>query len=115
MHVNPVLKNTSLPKGDVNSYRPISNLSFSSKVPGRVVTNRLRFHIYTSNLSNVSQSAYKQFQSTETAHLKVHNDLNLKFNIHVDKGKVTEMTLLDLSEEFDTTRPLSMWCSHRYK
>jgi hypothetical protein len=46
----------------------------------------------------VSQSAYKQFHSTETALLKVHNDINL----NIDNGKVTALTLLDLSAAFDT-------------
>ena len=30
-HVNPVLKKTTLPKEELNSYRPISNLSFISE------------------------------------------------------------------------------------
>jgi len=97
-HVNPVLKKTSLTKEDLNSYRPISNLSFISKILEKVVAKRLRSHISTNDLSNVFQSAYKQFHSTETALLKVHNDINL----NIDKGKVTALTLLDLSAAFDT-------------
>ena len=84
-HVNPVLKKSTLPKEELNSYRPISNLSFISKILEKVVANRLRSHIYKNGLSNVSQSAYKQFHSTETALLKVHNDINL----NIDNGKVT--------------------------
>ena len=49
-------------------------------------------------MSNVAQSAYKQFPSTETALLKVHNDAAL----NMDKGKVTTLALLDLSAAFDT-------------
>ena len=49
-------------------------------------------------MSNVLQSAYKQFHSTETVLLKVHNDVTL----NMDKGKVTVLTLLDLSAAFDT-------------
>ena len=97
-HVNPVLKKPTLPKEELNSYRPISNLSFISKILEKVVANRLRSHIYKNCLSNVSQSAYKQFHSTETALLKVHNDINL----NIDNGKVTALTLLDLSAAFDT-------------
>ena len=37
--------------------------------------------------------------STETALLKVHNDINL----NIDNGKVTALTLLDLSAAVDTT------------
>ena len=97
-HVNPVLKKSTVPKEELNSYRPISNLSFISKILEKVVANRLRSHIYKNGLSNVSQSAYKQFHSTETALLKVHNDINL----NIDNGKVTALTLLDLSAAFDT-------------
>ena len=43
-------------------------------------------------------SAYKQFHSTETALLKVHNDINL----NIDNGKVTALTMLDLSTSFNT-------------
>jgi len=42
--------------------------------------------------------AYKQFHSTETALLKVHNDISL----NIDTGKVTALALLDLSAAFDT-------------
>ena len=44
-HVNPVLKKPTLPKEELNSYRPISNLSFISKILEKVVANRLRSHI----------------------------------------------------------------------
>ena len=62
-------------------------------------------------MSNVLQSAYKHFLSTETALLKVHNDVTL----NMDKGKVTALTLLDLSPAFDTIdhsifiKRLTMW------
>ena len=97
-HVNPLLKKTSLSKEDLNSYRPVSNLSFISKILEKVVASRLRSHISSYCLSNVSQSDYKEFHSTETALLKVHNDVTL----NIDKGKVTALTLLDLSAAFDT-------------
>ena len=51
-----------------------------------------------SYLSNDLQSAYKRFRSTETALLKVHNDIV----DNMDNGKVTAVTLLDLSPAFDT-------------
>ena len=49
-------------------------------------------------MSDVLQSAYKQFHSTQAALLKVYNDVTL----NMDKGKVTALTLLDLSAAFDT-------------
>ena len=110
-HVNPLLNKTSLPKDDLNSYRPVSNLSFISKILEKVVASRLRSRISSNYLSNVSQSTSKEFHSTETALLKVHNDVTLNIN----KGKVTALTLLDMSGTFDNTdhniliKRLSLW------
>ena len=50
------------------------------------------------NLFPVLQSAYRQNHSTETALLKVKNDLLL----NMDKGHVTLLVMLDLSAAFDT-------------
>ena len=45
VQVSPLLKKTSLPKDYLNSYIPISNLSFISKTLERVAASRLRSHI----------------------------------------------------------------------
>ena len=94
----------------------ISNLSFISEVGllKKVVASRLMSHIESNCMSNVLLSAYKQFHSTETALLKVHHDITL----NMDKGKVTALTLLELSPAFDTIdhniliKRLSMWLWH---
>ena len=78
--------------------RPISNLSFLSKILEKIVAKRLNAHIEEHLLSNHVQSAYKRFHSTETALLKIHNDIIC----NMDNGKVTALTLLDLSAAFDT-------------
>ena len=65
----------------------------------KVLANRLSSHIYVHGLTNVSQSAHKQFHKTSVALLKVHNDINL----NIDNDKVTALTLIDLSAAFDTT------------
>ena len=88
----------TLPKENLNSYRPISSLSFISKVLENVVASCLRSHIESNCMPNVLQSAYKQFHFTETALLKVHTDVTL----NMDKGIVTVLTLLDLSVASDT-------------
>ena len=46
------------------------------------------------------QSAYKKYHSTESALLKVKNDILL----NMDAQKVTLLVLLDLSAAFDTVR-----------
>ena len=53
---------------------------------------------FGSNTSNQYQSAYRKFHSTETALLKIHSDILAS----MDAGKVTTLTLLDLSAAFDT-------------
>ena len=95
--VNPFIKKQTLCKNNLRNYHPISNLIFLSKVLGNVFGNRLHEHIYKHHLLNDLQSAYKRFHSTETAFLKIHNDIV----DNMDYDKVTALTLLDLSAAFD--------------
>ena len=97
-HVRPLLKKTSLPKNEPKNYRPVSNFSFISKILEKIVANRLQAHIKNNHLSNPLQSSSRKHHSTESALLKVHNDII----ISMDKGEVTALTLLDLSAPFDT-------------
>ena len=76
----------------------MSNLSFISKLIEKVVANQLNEFISHEGLLNVNQSAYKSSHSTETALLKIQNDIAFS----VDSGKVVALTLLDLSAAFDT-------------
>ena len=62
------------------------------------MASRLNSHINSSYTSNDYQSAYRKFHSTKTALLKIHNDILLS----MDDGRVTALTLLDLSAAFDT-------------
>jgi len=96
--VLPTLKKLNLPKEELSSYRPVSNLNFISKVVEKIIQNRLLKHINSfSGLPNF-QSAYRMFHSTETALLRVQNDLLLA----IEQRKVSALTLLDLSAAFDT-------------
>jgi hypothetical protein len=97
-HVIPLLKKPSLCKDNMKNFRPVSNLSFISKLIEKVVASRIQSHIESTNRSNCFQSAYRKLHSTETALLKIHNDVIAA----MDKGKVTALTLLDLSAAFDT-------------
>ena len=107
--VNPLIKKQTLCKHYLKNYRPISKISFLSKILEKVVANRLHEHIYNHHLSNDLHSAYKRFHSTETALLKIHNDI-------VDNlDKVTPLTLLDLSAAFDTIdHSIILQRLHRY-
>ena len=97
-HVTPLLKKSNLPANNLKNYRPVSNLSFISKIIEKIVSNRLQAHINSNKLNNPMQSAYRKFHSTETALLGVHNDIS----VSLDKGHVTALTLPDLSAVFDT-------------
>ena len=89
----PLLKKPGL---DIifKNFRPVSNLAFLSKLIEQAV-----FHqIHDTNLYPNAQSAYRVHHSTETALLKVKNDILLNMN----KQHVTLLVLLDLSAAFDT-------------
>ena len=96
--VSPLMKKPTLNRDDMKNYRPVSNLSFLSKILAKVVASRLNSHINSSHASDDYQSAYKKFHSTETALFKVHNDILSS----MDGGRVTASTLLDRSAAFDT-------------
>ena len=96
--VHPLLKKSSLDSNVLNNYRPISNLSFISKVLERVMAMRLRKYMTENKLNDFLQSAYKPQHSTETALLKVQDDIRCM----IDKGGVVLLILLDLSAAFDT-------------
>ena len=96
--VIPLLKKPTLDSSVQSNYRPISNLSFLGKVIERVVLKRLVAHIQENNLDETFQSAYKAQHSTETAMIRIHNDLS-----HLlDRNMAVLLVLLDLSAAFDT-------------
>src|SRR6218665_1860718 len=88
----------TLPPCDLSSYRPISNLSFLSKLLERVVSVQLTGYLSSAGLLPVHQSAYRRFHSTETALLKVLTDITEA----IDAGDHALLGLLDLSAAFDT-------------
>lgn len=95
--ITPLLKKAGL-EPVYNNYRPVSNLSFISKLTEKAVFKQLHSYLTINNLYPYNQSAYRPNHSTETALLKVKNDLLLNMN----KQHVTLLVLLDLSAAFDT-------------
>ena len=73
--VRPLIKKVSLDKNTLKNYRPVSNLSFISKLLEKVVLDQLLAYLSENNLLNSHQSAYRQGHSCETALLKIVNDL----------------------------------------
>ena len=104
--VRPLLKKHNLPHDDLSSYRPISNLNFLSKVLERIIHSRINSHLQTFPSICPFQSAYRKFHSTETALLRIYNDLLLASN----KQKVSALVLLDLSAAFDTIDHNKLLC-----
>ena len=73
--VHPRIKKPSLDPLDIKSYRPISNLSFISKVVERLAVNRFSDHTSQHNFLPERQSAYRRYHPTETAVTIVYNDI----------------------------------------
>ena len=96
--VTPLLKKPNLDCDIFKNYRPVSNLSFISKLIERLVSIQLIAHLTANNLYDKFQSAYRAMHSTETALLRVQNDLLQA----VDSQGGAILVLLDLSAAFDT-------------
>ena len=96
--VTPILKKRCLDHNDLNNYRPVSNLCFIAKILEKLVLSQVSSYLNSHNLYNTCQSAYRPGHSTETALLKVVNDLFLSLN----KGNISVLALLHFSSAFDT-------------
>ena len=84
------------------NFRQVSNLPFISKLIERVVSEQINAFTEKHGLDEPLQSAFKTKQPTETALVKVQNDILCAFK----EQKVVLLALLDLSAAFDT-------CNHR--
>ena len=109
--ITPLLKKTSLDRNVMKNYRPVSNLPFLSKILEKVMSRVLSEHRARNNLDIPLQSAYRQHHSTETALLKVHNDVLRA----LDRRECVFLVLLDLSAAFDTIdhhqlKSRLVWC-----
>ena len=95
--IKPLLKKKGLPL-ELPNYRPVSNLTFLSKILEKAALNQINDHIEANNLLPPYQRAYRKYHGVETAMLRMYNDL-LE---NIDEGKVTIVVMLDLSAAFDT-------------
>ena len=96
--ISPLLKKPGLPKSELSNFRPISNLNTIGKMLECLALARLFPHISIFPSFCPLQSAYRKFHSTETALLKLTNDIMET----IDSGKITILTALDMSAAFDT-------------
>jgi len=96
--ITPILKKPGLLLDDPACYRPISNQMTLSKVLERLCLVRIFPHITNSPNFNPHQSAYLPGQGTETALIKISDEL---YQI-IDKGSSAVLVSLDVSTAFDT-------------
>lgn len=87
-----------LDPNNFNNLHPISNLSFISKVIGKAVAAQLHALLSLNYFYEPFQSGFRSRHSTETALIKITNDLLLA----ADSGLLSILILLDLSLAFDT-------------
>ena len=91
--VKPLLKKSNLDHNILNNYRPVSNLPFLSKILEKLVFNQLNDFLKINNILERHQSGFRTNHCTETALLKILNDI--RFNL--DNHKLTVLVLLDLT------------------
>ena len=96
--VTPILIKRCLDHNDLNNYRPVSNLCFIAKILEKLVLSQVSSYLYSHNIYNTRQSAYRPGHSTEPALLKVVYDMFLSLK----KGNIYVLALLDVSSAFDT-------------
>lgn len=96
--VIPRLKKSSLDPDNCANFRPVSNLPMLAKLLERGAAEQLSDHLTNHNLLEPQQSAYRPRHSTETAIVRVHNDICRA----IGENKVVLLVLLDLSAAFDT-------------
>ena len=93
--VTPIFKSGD--PTDVTNYRPISVLLILSKIAERYVHNALYTFLCENDLIYFRQSGFRSKHSTETALIKIIDDLLFS----LDKDRVSGMVLVDYRETFD--------------
>ena len=96
--VRPALKKVGLDSDVLSNYRPISNLTYISKIIEKCVHLQLVKFVDSHKLFADLQSGYRKNHSCETAITKIHNDVMMM----IDKKRNVLLLLLDLSAAFDT-------------
>lgn len=96
--VRPLLKKLSLDNNELKNFRPVSNLTYLSKLIEKAIQYQLVPHLIKNKCISEFQSAYRPHHSTETALCRIYNDLLA----NIQDSKASLLILLDLSAAFDT-------------
>ncbi|XP_072052025.1 uncharacterized protein [Amphiura filiformis] len=96
--VTPLIKKANSDPDVLQNYRPISNLPFLFKVIERVASNQIQKYVSENKLEGDRQSAYRKQHSTETALVRLSNDILRAVDIHQN----VIVVLLNLTAAFDT-------------
>lgn len=94
-HIRPLLK--SNPPKSLSDCRPIASLPVLSKLLERIAHNQVTNFINSNNLLDPRQSGFRKRYSTQTALLRICQDIRQA----VDERKVTLLVLFDFSKAFD--------------
>ena len=96
--IRPLLKKAGLDSDVLKNYRPVANIPFLAKLIEKVVKDQMDEYLSNFNLFSKFQSAYRSNYSTETALVRVYNDIMRS----LDKKRDVILCLADFSAAFET-------------
>uniref|UniRef100_A0A3Q3JB93 Reverse transcriptase domain-containing protein n=1 Tax=Monopterus albus TaxID=43700 RepID=A0A3Q3JB93_MONAL len=96
--IQPLLKKPNLEPSVVSNFRQVSKLSFILKVLEKIVLIQLQSFLPGNGIEEQFQSGFKSKHSTESALLKINNDILLAR----DSGDLVLLVFLYLSAALDT-------------